>query len=78
MVDIIYHYKQKCNCCSGDCGNPSTGRNWGSFYGSSKKFSPPPKFEADSGTHPASNSIGTGMGGGGWRLAFPSGKVTGV
>jgi len=55
----MYQYKQKCNCCSGD---PSTVRNWGSIYGSSKKYSPPPKFEAVSGTHPASNSIGTGMG----------------
>jgi hypothetical protein len=62
MVDIMYQYKQKCNCYSGDCGDPSTVRNWGSIYGSGKKYSPPPKFEAVSGTHPASKSVGTGMG----------------
>jgi len=58
----MYQYEQKYNFCSGDCGDSSTVRNWGSIYGSSKKFFPPPKFEAVSGTHPASNSVGTGMG----------------
>jgi len=62
MVDIMYQYKQKCNCCSGEGGDLSTVRNWGSICGSSKKFSLPPEFGAVSGTHPFSNSIGTGMG----------------
>ena len=62
MVDIVYQYKQKCNCCSGDCGYLSTVRNWGSIYGSSKKFSLLPKFEAVSGTHLTSNSVVTRMG----------------
>jgi hypothetical protein len=62
LADIMYQYKQKCNCYSGDRGNPSTVRNWGSICGSSEKFSSTPKFEAGCGTHPASSLIGTGMG----------------
>jgi len=62
MVDIMYQYKQKCNCCNGDGGDLSTVRNWGSICGSSKKCSLPLEFEVVSGTHPSSNSIGAGLG----------------
>ena len=61
MVDVMYQYKQKYNCCIGDCGDPSTVKNWCSICGCSKKCSPP-EFEAGSGTHLAFSSIDTGIG----------------